>query len=223
MICYKCNMITVMRAVEELISHSDFAIEGLQTGCLNMSVYADSILPEVEQLTKKPVQKGSVVVAISRLAHSYKNTSDSLEKFQLHNLISRTGLTEITYTKTPALQAAVATLYSLDYIKNAQFFVSTIGLGQISIIADTDLATAIKKHLHIEQPILHLDSLASLTMQVGIETVETPRQSYTVIKQLALRDITLVEYITSPSELTIILHEQDLKNSFSILYDKFFA
>jgi hypothetical protein len=216
-------MITVASAVEELISHSDFAIEGLQTGCLNMSVYADSILHEVEQLTKKPVQKGSVVVAISRLATTYKNNALPIEKFQLQNLVSRTGLTEITYTKTPGLQARVATLYSLEYIKNAAFFVSNIGLSEISIIADTSLTAAILKQLSSDHPILHMDKLASLTMQVGIETVEIPRQSYTVIKQLALRDITLVEYLTSPGELTIILHERDLKNSFSILYDKFFV
>lgn len=72
------------------------------------------------------------------------------------------------------------------------------------------------------KPTLFIKDLASLTMQVDSETIDTPRQSYTVIKQLALRDISLVEYVTSPSELTIIIYEKDLKESFSILYDRFF-
>jgi hypothetical protein len=51
-------MISVASAVEQIVSHSDFALEGLQTGCLNMSAYADSIQQEVEQVTRKSVERG---------------------------------------------------------------------------------------------------------------------------------------------------------------------
>jgi hypothetical protein len=216
-------MLTISSAVEQLVAASDFAIEGLQTGCLNMTAYADLISDEVEELTKKPVQKGSIVVALTRLASKYRDSHLEEPDFKLFNLVSRSGLTELTYPKTPTLQKRIAKLFERPDIQTAPFCVATIGLGEISIVTHDGLAGSIQQALSGQSPTLHLPGLSSLTMQVGIETIDTPRQSYTVIKQLALRDITIVEYITSPTELTIILYDRDLKESFVILHDRFFG
>jgi aspartokinase len=216
-------MLTISSAVEQVVASSDFAREGLQTGCLNMAAYANSISEEVEMLTKKPVQKGSIVVALARLAKKYRKSLARLEDFGLLNLVSRSGLTELTYTKTPSLQVSIAKLFERPDIQTAPFCVATIGLGEISIVTDAKLARSIQEALGAkEQPILNRLGLSSLTMQVDITTIDMPRQSYTVIKPLALRDINIVEYITSPTELTIILHDADLKESFVILHDRFF-
>jgi aspartokinase len=217
-------MLTIVSAVESLVAISDFAREGLQTGCLNMTAYADSISEEVEKLTKKPVQKGSIVVALARLAKKYRKSLSKLEDFGLLNLVSRSGLTELTYTKTPSLQVSIVKLFERPDIQTAPFCVATIGLGEISIVADAKLARSIQEALGAEaEPILNRLGLSSLTMQVDIATIDMPRQSYTVIRPLALRDINIVEYITSPTELTIILHDADLKESFVVLHDRFFS
>lgn len=215
-------MITVSSAVEQLVVASDFAIEGLQSGCLNLSAYAGLIKNEVEKLTKKPVQKGSIVIALARLASTYRDTLPEKVDYKLFNLVSRSGLTELTYPKTPALQRSIAELFKRSDIQTAPFCVTTFGLSEISIVTHDDLAKPIRAALSDQLPTLHLPGLSSLTMQVGIETINTPRQSYEVIKQLALRDITIVEYVTSPTELTIVLYERDLKDSFVILHDRFF-
>lgn len=216
-------MYTITRAVEEIVSHSDFATEGLQLGCLNMSVYAERIRPEVASLAKKSVKKGSIVVALARLSSKYQKLHKDSEDFHFYNLVSRTGLTEITYPKTHKSQQLVASLYSVKSVREAPFFVSTVGITEIAIITHRELAEEITARMGTIKPLLRAHNLASLTMQVDMATIDTPRQSYTVIKQLALRDITLVEYITSPSELTIVLYEKNLKESFTILYDRFFA
>jgi hypothetical protein len=216
-------MLTITSAVQQLVSSSDLAIEGLQTGCLNMTAFAEKIQNDVEILAKKPVKKGSIVVALARLEKKYYQKHDGIEQFKLHNLVSRSGLTELTYPKTPSIQKSLANLYDLEEVKSAPFFVATTGLGEISIVTHHELASKIKTLLKTEMPALYLSELSSLTMQVAIETIDTPRQSYTVIKQLALRDITIVEYITSPTELTIILHDKDLKSAFNALHDKFFG
>lgn len=216
-------MLTISSAVEHLVATSDFAIEGLQSGCLNMTAYADLISEQVVRLTKKPVQKASIVMALTRLAKKYRQQLPKIQDFKLFNLVSRSGLTELTYPKTPRLQQDVAKLFERADIQAAPFCVATVGLGEISIVTDDNLASSIQKELNAHTPSLHLPGLSSLTMQVGIETIDTPRQSYTVIKQLALRDITIVEYITSPTELTIILYDRDLKESFVILHDRFFG
>jgi hypothetical protein len=216
-------MYTVTKAVEEIVERSDFAIEGLQTRCINMSMYANSIKDEVESLAKKPVKKGSVVVALARLADKYKSNVIPLQEFKFYNLVSRTGLVELTYPKTKETQKLATKVYGLKIVGDTQFFVSTTGVSEISFITQKELTNEIIRTMDGLKPTLLIKDLASLTLQVDSETIDTPRQSYTVIKQLALRDITLVEYVTSPSELTIIIYDKDLKESFSILYDRFFV
>jgi hypothetical protein len=216
-------MLSISSTVERIVAGSEFAIEGLQTGCLNLNAYANVIKPQVEALAKKPAQKGSIVVALARLSAQYQASLPKDLDFQLFNLVSRSGLTELTYPKSPATQKSIAKVFEKPAVQTAPFCVSTVGLSEISIITHTDLAQSIRTSLHGHTPTLHLSGLSSLTMQVGIETIDMPRQSYTVIKQLALRNITIVEYITSPTELTIILHDRNLKESFVILHDRFFS
>lgn len=216
-------MLTIASAVEHIVASSDFAIEGLQTGCLNLNAYADVIRQQVEVLAKKPAQKGSIVVALARLSAKYRTDIIEEADLQLHNLVSRSGLAEMSYHKTPELQQSLARILARKDVRTAPFFITVMGLSELSIITNDDLARSLHSELRSYPPTLYLSNLSSLTMQTDITTIETPRQSYTIIKQLALRDITLVEYITSPTELTIILHSKDLKDSFVILHDKFFA
>ncbi|HUB93559.1 MAG TPA: hypothetical protein VMB52_03580 [Verrucomicrobiae bacterium] len=216
-------MLTIFSAVEQVVSGSEFAIEGLQTACLNLNAYADTIKQQVETLARKPAQKGSIVVALARLSNKYRANEPEEIDFQLYNLVSRSGLTELTYPKSPELQKGIGKIFERPDVQTAPFCVATVGLGEVSIITHDKLAESIRTAISGYSPTLYLPELSSLTMQVGIETIDIPRQSYTVIKQLALRDITIVEYITSPTELTIILHSRDLKESFIILHDRFFA
>ena len=217
------TMLTVSSVVEQIVSSSDFAIEGLQTSCLNLNAYADTIKNQVEARAKKSVQKGSIVVALARLSRKYQTDVKDEPDFQLYNLVSRSGLTELGYPKTPELQKSMTQILARKDVQSASFFVSTVGLGEVSIITHDELAQSLRLELKDHSPTLHLPNLSSLTMQTALETIDVPRQSYTVIKQLALRDITIVEYTTSPTELTIILRNRDLKEAFVILHDKFFA
>ena len=115
----------------------------------------------------------------------------------------------------------MATLNLLDSIKNAPFFVSTIGLAEVATIIDASLVETVRGHFGNTQPLIQIESLASLTMQVGIETIDLPGQSAAVLERLASRKITVVEYTTSPTELNIILYEKDVSRAFQLLHRAF--
>ena len=217
-------MINISAVVEEIVSASEFASEGLSNGCLNLSAYAKQIMPLVEEKAKKPVLHGSVVAALSRLAKSQiKNNKPFTPKVEMYNLVTRSGLAEITFSKAPATQKLVSSLYATQKFADAQFFVVTTGTSEISIITTEVLATEIKTVFRPHVPSLFLDSLASLSMQTPEEGIATPNQFYTVIKQLALQKINIVEFVTTFTELTFILSEKDLKQAFNLLHDAFFV
>lgn len=216
-------MLKISDAVNEIVISSPFAIEGMANGCLNISAYAKQILPLVKEKTKKPVQVGAIVAALSRYAKTQEKISNFEPHIEAHNLLSRSGLAEVTYPKTPENQRLISKLYSESRFTNAQFFVVTAGIGEISIITTEDLAGEIQKLFIPQQPTLFLKELASLSMQTPESGIETPNQFYIIIKQFAIRRINIVEFVTTFTELSFILDEKDLKQAFNALHDAFFS
>jgi aspartokinase len=218
-------MLKVSSAVEEIVRTSEFASEGLSNGCLNLSAYAKSILPLVEAKTKKDVTLGSIIAALSRMSSSSsaKNHKPFIPEVEAYNLLTRSGLAEITYVKTPQNQQLVSKLYADTKFTNSQFFVVTAGLGEISIITTEELADEIKELFAPQQPKLFMKNLASLSMQTADNSIETPNQFYAIIKQLALQRINIVEFVTTYTELSFILDQADLKQAFNLLHDSFFV
>lgn len=215
-------MISVMAAVTQVVENSEFARKGLQEGLLNISAYAKTIHARVEEITKKEIKNtSSIVMALSRYGRQLQRNPQPSPDLQILNIVSRSKLVEIAYTKTSEVQERMATLNLLDSIKNAPFFVSTIGLAEVATIIDASLVETVRGHFGSTQPLIQIESLASLTMQVGIETIDLPGQSAAVLERLASRKITVVEYTTSPTELNIILYEKDVSRAFQLLHRAF--
>ena len=211
-----------MAAVTQVVENSEFARKGLQEGLLNISAYAKTIHAQVEEITKKEIKNtSSIVMALSRYGRQLQQNPQPSPDLQILNIVSRSKLVEIAYTKTPEVQERMATLNLLDSIKNAPFFVSTIGLAEVATIIDASLVETVRGHFGNTQPLIQIESLASLTMQVGIETIDLPGQSAAVLERLASRKITVVEYTTSPTELNIILYEKDVSRAFQLLHRAF--
>lgn len=211
-----------MAAVTQVVENSEFARKGLQEGLLNISAYAKTIHAQVEEITKKEIKNtSSIVMALSRYGRQLQQNPQPSPDLQILNIVSRSKLVEIAYTKTSEVQERMATLNLLDSIKNAPFFVSTIGLAEVATIIDASLVETVRGHFGSTQPLIQIESLASLTMQVGIETIDLPGQSAAVLERLASRKITVVEYTTSPTELNIILYEKDVSRAFQLLHHAF--
>ena len=211
-----------MNAVTQVVENSEFARTGLRLGLLNISAYAKYIHEDVERITKKEVANtSSIVMALSRYGKQLQDSQPILSDLKIKNIVTRSKLVEITFTKTSEVQEKLATLNLLDAVKSAPFFVSTVGLTEIAVIVDTLLYDSVRAHFGSLQPLIVNESLASLTLQVGIETIDQPGQSYRVLEQLASRNITVVEYTTSPTELNIILYENDASRAFQALHQAF--
>lgn len=215
-------MISVMNAVTQVVENSEFARTGLRLGLLNISAYAKYIHAEVELLTKKKVTNtSSIVMALSRYSKQLDRENIEVVDLKIRNIITRSKLVEVTFTKTAEVQERLTMLSLLEAIKNAPFFVSTVGLTEVAIIVDASLKDTVLAHFGSVRPLIVNEPLASLTLQVGIETIDQPGQSYRVLEQLASRSITVVEYTTSPTELNIILYEKDASRAFQALHRAF--
>jgi hypothetical protein len=62
-------------------------------------------------------------------------------------------------------------------------------------------------------------NLASITIKLPKSNIEQPGIYYFILKQLAWADIPVQEVISTTHEITIVVKEIDIKQTFSILID----
>ena len=140
-------MISVTNAVAQVVENSEFASKGLREGLLNISAYAKVIRPQIEEITKKEVKNdSSIVMALSRYGGQLRKSQLQTTPLQIVNIVSRSNLVEVAYTKSSDVQERMTTLNLLESIRNAPFFAVTISLTEVVIIVDSSLADTVTGH-----------------------------------------------------------------------------
>lgn len=208
-------MLKVTDAVEEILKEEYIAFAALQQDHLNLSAFARSIQPEVERLTKKSVQLGTIVTAISRMQRPVRESGVIVPKVAIDDISVKSGLVELAFEKTQETQRALQ-VFSRRKIGSAEFFAVTQGQAEISLIAPAkwvaSIHTAFKQH-----PILTLDSLSSLTIRFSSKYITQPNVLFSLLSKFAAQKIVVVELISTFTEVSFIVHDRDIEAAFRVL------
>ncbi len=209
-------MIKITDTVRELLFSSETALTALSQGYLNLSAYAKLIQPRVEALAKKPVRTGSIVVALSRLSKEVKSLKPLLPQVSIENISVKSSLVEIAFDKTQAIKGRLQRIYEEKLFSAADFFAVTHGIGEISIVVPQSLKKQVLNLCKGQKPKLVRANLSSLTIRYGQQHIDIPNTFYYFIKCLAIKRINIVEIISTYTEITFLLDDNDLDLAFSL-------
>ena len=209
-------MLKVTDVVEEIISQSFIPYAALRADQLNLSAYARSIRKDVELRTKKSVRTGTIVTALSRLQTTLQHKDTLLPKVKLDDIAVKSSLMEISYEKTDATQKALQVL-SRRKGSSTEFFTVTQGQAEITIIAPDKWEKDIRDIFQGMQPKLTLKRLTSLTLRFSSKYLTQPNVLLSILMKLAARKLVVIEIISTFTEVSLILHEKDIEEAFSIV------
>ncbi len=205
-------MLKVSDSVRRILLGDDVALQSLESGILNFSAYAAKIILEVENLTFKPVKKGTVVVALTRLAQEIGGLAPLKPRVILDDLSIRSPLCDITYPKTPANRAKLAELPKIVPIGENAFLATTIGLSEITIIAPQSSLDRILAHF-VDSPKAVLKDLVGITVRFDEKYLQIPNVLYTLQAALAVQRINCLEVISTYTELSFVIEAKDLETA----------
>lgn len=211
-------MMKISDSVRTTVYGSETALAALAHGYLNLSAYAKSIRQDVEAATKKQVKTGTIVAALSRLAITLQEQPPLLPFVRIENLSVKSGLVEITFVKTKENRDRMQLLNRDPLFASADFFTTTQGMHEISIVAPRELRDRVRACFRGQKPKLILDRLAALTLRIGEEYISVPNVTYALVKHFALKRINIVEIVSTFTELTFILSQDDLDQAFSMMH-----
>jgi hypothetical protein len=215
-------MKTIQEAVESTIRKTPFIEEALNEKLINVSSLARVILPEVSQLLKKEVKIGAVMMAINRLSPANElRIRKNIKKLAINlgDFIVRSDLCDFTFKNTPSLLKEIAKILSKSADSNDYFLTVSQGIFETNIVTSKNLQKHVEDIFEKEMLIHSVLDLASITIKLPKENLEQSGVYYFILKQLAWANIPLQEVISTTHEMTVVVKEEDVNETFAILMD----
>lgn len=215
-------MYKVKDAVREILQASEAALTAFSNGYLNYSAYAKTITKEVEGKTKKTTSLGNIIVALSRLnqelkGKKYGTGKKLLPKILLTDIVVKSSLVEITFESTVENKKIRSNLQAEKLFTPDEIHMLSQGVNEITIIASVQLKEKILKFFSPSKPKVVIHNLAAVTVRYAKDYLYTPNAIYVVIRALALKQINIIEIISTLTELSVIIEQKNLLPTFETL------
>ena len=215
-------MKTIQEAVENTIRKTPFIEEALNEKLINVSSLARVILPEVSEILKKEIKIGAVMMAINRLSPANElRIRKNIKKIasNLGDFIVRSDLSDYTYKNTTSLLKEISKLLSKASDSNDYFLTVSQGIFESNIVISKNLQKYVEDIFKNETLIHSVLDLASITIKLPKDNLDQSGVYYFILKQLAWANIPLQEIISTTHEMTIVVKEEDVNETFAILMD----
>ena len=216
------NMKTIQQAVTDIINKTPFIEEALYDKLINVSSLARVIKPEVEKVLKKNIKEGAIMMAINRISpSSVLKIRKNIKKIALSSgdFIMRSDLCDYTFKNTTTLVPKIIKLLNDLGNDNDNFFTISQGVFETSIVISKKIESKIERIFKDEKVLWSATNLASLTIKLPKSNIEQSGIYYFILKQLAWANISVQEVISTSHEITIVVKETDIKQTFFILMD----
>ena len=212
-------MISIGEIAKQLIQQTPFLEEALFEDIINISSLARKLKPKIEEVLKKEVQIGAVIIALKRVKSNYIELPNSgLKQFvnDLGDLIVISGLMHFTFENSETIG-----LRQQDMIKhigqNQSYYSVSRGIFETSIVVSNSLSKLITEIFKDEKLIFQKEDLSSITLRLPKKRNETIGFYFYILKNLSFRKINIEELISTTNEFTIIVKDNDIDRAFSIL------
>jgi aspartokinase len=137
----------------------------------------------------------------------------------LGDVIVRSDLCDFTFKNTPSLLKEIAKILTKTS-ENADYFLTVSqGIFETNIVTSKNLQPFVNDIFEKETLISNVLELASITIKLPKENLEQSGIYYFILKQLAWADISLQEIISTTNEMTIVVKEEDINQTFALLMD----
>ncbi len=212
-------MITVPEATKKIIERSRYLSEAISKGIINYSALARYIRPEIEQILIKKVSLASVIMALNRISSDFQPKFVSSNIFKIVPELSvRSGFRYVALSSDSA--AGLSLLLSRETDPKSLFFKSQ-GRRETTFILSQDLFDKYKNAIEGKNPIIIVPKVSALTIYLPQEAIKTPGIYYFFLKSLAWEGINVLELISTPGELILIIEDTTTERTFGIIKSLF--
>lgn len=215
-------MKTISSVVEHYIKTKPFLLSALSQGIINLTSLARTMMPELEQELGKDIKQGAVVMSLKRL-------SEDLDFRVNHKIVKvlkgigeitvRSSLTDFTFAVSDTILGKQAELINSINTNPDVFYTSSRGVNETNIVVSSSMNQVVDRLFADEKRIERSENLASITVKLPKDNINTPGIYYYIFQRLAWEGITIIEVISTSYEFTILVNEDEVDLAFKVIKD----
>ncbi len=210
-------MVTISRTVEKIIEENPFLQEALSRGIINYAALADDFKPRIDRELKQSVKESAIMMALRRLNEKLEKTFARKAKFNKDaDIFVQSDLFEITVKKSGKTFQLVKEIYELINPEK-DFLTLTQGVHQVTIIANKRNQKFIYKTFERERIIKEIGNLAAISTGLPSTAIDEAGYLYLITRAFAWENISIVEIVSTFTELALILKEKDVPKAFTVM------
>lgn len=211
-------MASIAKITEELVLHQPFLADALQRGIVSHGALADELLPKVQRETKEKVKHAAVMMALRRFAERLERQDIKAPRFTEETDITiRSDLFELTVTSTKRAFEAINGFREEVAYERGGILTVTQGLDELTVISNRKHLAKLKAALRREEIKNVTQELSLLTVRLPKSAIGTPGYFYSLVKALAWESINIVELVSTLTELTFALHDEDVPRAYAVV------
>ncbi|MCC7570790.1 hypothetical protein KO465_05585 [Candidatus Micrarchaeota archaeon] len=215
-------MKSVTSIVERIIEENPLMEYSMKTGIASHVKIAKYIHNDVEKAKGQEVNLSAIVMALQRFSFSKKE--QKIKDFSIRNITTRSNLSEISIAKTPKIRDIISAVYNIIDSDRGEIVNFVHGNSETTIIFESQKMDKIKEKLKGEKILAEIVGLSEVSVLFSKNMFEEPGFLAHILKELAWREINVVEVISTYNELCIIVRDEEqidaykaIKNLFSPL------
>lgn len=208
-------MKTIASTVEQLIKHQPFVEDALYRKIINYSALAEDYKPRIEKELGKPVNLGSVVMALRRY-FPQRRLKESMVR-NLGDIVVRSGITDFTFLNSNTiLESQSKLLERVKAIPKAYFTYSST-FHESNILVSNDLTEIVEECFKNETCITVKKDLSSMSIALPENNSQTVGLYFYIFKLLAYEGIPLFEVISTANYFTLFLEKEYVNKAFALV------
>lgn len=209
-------MLTITSVVHNILRHQPFLDDALAKDLINFSALAAHLQPEVEKELRKPVQQGSIIMALRRYApkqHLVKNVSFR----QMGDIVVRSGITEYTYLNSKSILSSQASLMNIVKDEVGVYLNYSSNYQESNILVSSDLKETVTKCFRDEILVSVKSDLSSITIALPKNSSQSVGLYFYIFKLLAYEGIPVFEMISTSNYFALFLEKEFVNQAFILL------
>jgi len=209
-------MVTISHLTKKLLQDKPFIHEALEKDLINIVALAELLKPDIEK-EFKDVKISAISMAIRRYLESNKTKFKRISLTQNTDLLIKSNLFELSVTKSQTIYKKLTKLYDIVDFSVGDTLNIIHGNYEILIVSNSKYKKDMLKILKHEKIKSIQENMASLSMKIPDECLDTPGFYASITKTLAFENIPILDIVNTETEATFILNDKDIGKAYNVL------
>ena len=215
-------MVTISHLVKKAIGGNSFLLEAMGRGLISHGSLAEELRPGIEKELSRKVKESAIVMALRRYEEELSGFEKKAKKFSFHGeIILKTNVMDFNIVKSSSMLSKIKGLYGLVDFEKGDTLHIILGNNEISIITNEKYKNRFIDFLKGEKMLKKESGLVALTMVLDKDFITTPGVIFAAVQKLAWEGINIYEIVSTMTELTFVLSNNDSMKAYNVLHGLF--